>query len=142
MNRRNLNLSLLLACGAAALPAAAFNAAAPKIAWAKDWPSASRDAAGKDGLVLMEFYADWCGPCRQMETKTLADPAIVALSRKFTSVRVDIDKEAALARRFKVQAIPFVVVATPDGKVLKSAVGFQSVAGMKELMQRSLELEN
>lgn len=57
-------------------------------------------------IVLVDFYADWCGPCRML-TPLLE---VVASSRNIKVVRVNVDKEEALARRFNIMSIPTILL--------------------------------
>ena len=69
--------------------------------------------------VLLDFYADWCGPCRMLSPIVDA----IALEREDVVVgKVNVDEEEALAARFGVFSIPTLVV-LKDGKVVNQATG-------------------
>lgn len=79
--------------------------------------------------VLVDFYADWCGPCvklaPELETlsKTDADLKIV---------KVDVDKAPELSRRFGIRGIPALFVFT-DGKQTKASTGYHNQEQLKAL---------
>lgn len=80
--------------------------------------------------VLLDFYADWCGPCR------MVSPIIdeIADEREDIAVgKVNVDKEEQLARRFGVFSIPTLVVMR-DGKVVKQVSGARQKAQILELV--------
>lgn len=70
--------------------------------------------------VLVDFWADWCGPCR------MVSPVLDKLARerpgRIKLVKVDVDKAPGLSRRFDVQAIPTLIVLV-DGKVAARQAG-------------------
>jgi thiol:disulfide interchange protein DsbD len=109
------------------------------IKWEKNYASALALARKTKKPVLVEFYADWCGPCKQMARTTLQDPAIVKLTRKFVSVRVDLDRQKDLARKYDVQSIPYTVILNPNGKVTRAATGYQDVNGFRLFLMQGLE---
>ena len=75
--------------------------------------------AVKDGLVLVDFYADWCGPCRMMAPILEAGAA----EREDLKVaKVNVDESAALASRFGVMSIPTLVL-LDGGEEVKRIVG-------------------
>ncbi len=78
--------------------------------------------------VLLDFYADWCGPCRQMH------PVLDELERQgFTVQRINIDREPELARKFRVDGVPtFVVVA--NGRERGRAVGVQQADDLRRML--------
>ena len=54
--------------------------------------------------VLVDFYADWCGPCKAMEP--VVKEVAKAVQGKARVVKVDIDKRAQIAQAYNVQAVP------------------------------------
>ena len=60
------------------------------------------------GVTLVDFYADWCGPCK-MIAPTL-EQLSVELDGKAQIIKVDVDQQEALAMRFKVMSIPTLIL--------------------------------
>ena len=74
------------------------------------------------GLVLLDFYATWCGPCKMLA------PVLDEIGAELDDVKIcktDVDEAMALAGKFNVQSIPTVVLFR-DGKVVDSFVGFRA----------------
>lgn len=76
----------------------------------------------KNGLVVVDFFANWCGPCKMLA------PVLEEVEREVTDVKfikIDVDREEELARRFGVMSIPTLII-FKDGKVVNQNVGFVS----------------
>ena len=73
--------------------------------------------------VLIDFYADWCGPCKMLA------PTVEQIAKEregsLKVCKVNVDEEPELANAFKVASIPLLVV-IKDGKVTGSALGYRS----------------
>ncbi|CAK9785749.1 thioredoxin-like protein [Cutaneotrichosporon oleaginosum] len=95
-------------------------------------PSAFKKRALEGGTkpVLVDFYADWCQPCRVLSPvlKKLTGP-----ETQYDLMTVDVDKHPELAGEFKVTALP-TVVAFKDGKVKNKFLGFRSEADVKKFL--------
>jgi thioredoxin 1 len=80
--------------------------------------------------VLVDFYADWCGPCRMIA------PLLEELARESSDakiVKVDVDNAPQLARRYAISSIPSLKV-FEDGKVVDEHVGLASKAQLKAML--------
>ncbi len=83
--------------------------------------------------VLVDFYADWCGPCR------MAAPIIDELSETYkdrVSIgKVDVDVSTGTAAKYGVQSIPTVIMFR-DGKEVDRKVGFGGRGGYEEMIKK------
>lgn len=76
--------------------------------------------------VLVDFYADWCGPCRMLA------PILEELDK--TVYKVNVDDELDLAREYGIMSIPC-VIAFKDGKEIKRSVGLVEKEKLEELLK-------
>lgn len=82
--------------------------------------------------VLLDFYADWCGPCQMVSP--LVDE-IAAEHSEFNVGKINVDAQPELAAVFGVSSIPMLVV-MKGGKVVSHAVGARPKAEILEMLQR------
>ncbi len=87
------------------------------------------------GLVLVDFYADWCGPCR-MQTPVLEELA-QEMKEKLAIVKVDTDQSVNIAARFEVTSIPTLIL-FKDGKLVKRVVGLKDLDALKKMIMEQL----
>ncbi len=72
-----------------------------------------------DKPVLVDFYADWCGPCR------MVGPVVAEIAKERSDIKVckvNVDEQPELAAQFRVMSIPMLAV-IKDGKLVNSSVG-------------------
>lgn len=84
-------------------------------------------------LVLVDFYADWCGPCKMISPileKVTSDTKF-SNGKEVDLITIDTDEEGALAQKYKVTALP-TVIAIRDGQVLNQFVGAQPAPAVQE----------
>lgn len=94
-----------------------------------------REVEDADGRVVVDFYADWCGPCRQVA------PALEELSSKWDGtvrfVKVDIDASPEVAEAYHVFSIPTIAL-FEGGKLVATSIG----ARPGDAIERDLGLAN
>jgi thioredoxin 1 len=82
-----------------------------------------------DGVVLVDFYADWCGPCKMLAPTV----ETIAAETDATVAKVDIDELQGLAREFNVQGVPTLHLYA-DGELVEEMVGVKDEATLRELV--------
>lgn len=85
----------------------------------------------KEGKVLVDFYADWCGPCKMLS------PIVDEVAKEMNEikvVKVNVDEAQDLAMNYQVMSIPTLVV-IKDGKEAKRSVGLIDKSEIKNLVK-------
>ena len=85
-----------------------------------------------DKPVLLDFYADWCGPCKMLA------PVLHEIAEENAGAlkvgKINVDEQMELAMRFQVDSIPMLVL-FKDGKAVAKTVGYRSKAELTKLVQ-------
>ena len=99
---------------------------------AKAITDATFEAETKEGLVLVDFWATWCGPCRMQA------PILEKLSQEFSEdelkiLKMDVDENPETARAFGIMSIPTLLF-KKDGQVVKQVAGVHTAAQIKDIV--------
>jgi len=94
------------------------------------------DRADREGkLVLVDFYADWCVPCKRMLKETYKDPQVVLELEHLVFLKVDTDEHPEVAERLGVAGIPDARILKADGTEVARFVGFKGARETLEILR-------
>jgi thiol-disulfide isomerase/thioredoxin len=94
--------------------------------WITDYDKA-KDLSKESGkLMVIDFWADWCKPCQEMDKKLWNNAEVRVNSQNFVAVKIDVMKDKFTPEKFGVTGIPKVVIAMSDGTILWERTGFYS----------------
>lgn len=96
-----------------------------------------RDTVTKQGIVLIDWWAEWCGPCRAFK------PIFEAASEQHKDVtfaKINTDEQQELAGAFEIRSIPTVMLFR-DGVLLFAQPGMLSPPALEELLGKARELD-
>jgi len=81
------------------------------------------------GLVMVDFFATWCGPCKMMA------PAVERLAKAYEGTvkigKLDVDENPDVSQKYEIQSIPTTIF-FKDGEMVDKLVGFQSEEALKK----------
>ncbi|MBV9595019.1 MAG: thioredoxin [Actinobacteria bacterium] len=89
--------------------------------------SFAQDVLQAEGPVLVDFWAEWCGPCKQVAP--VLEEIAGEYSEKLKVVKVNIDENPGIARDYQIMSIPTMSVFS-GGQVVKSIVGARPKAAL------------
>ncbi|MDX1371378.1 MAG: thioredoxin family protein [Nitrososphaeraceae archaeon] len=104
--------------------------------WVNDLKVAKALALQNDQLILIDFAASWCGPCKAMDKKMWNTPELAELSKKFVALKIDIDYNRSLASQFDITSIPRVIVITANEDIVWDEMGFRSSSPYIKMMEQ------
>ncbi|MCA9054001.1 MAG: thioredoxin family protein [Planctomycetaceae bacterium] len=106
--------------------------------WRSDFEAARQEAVQSGKPLLVHFSAEWCGPCRQMESTVFNQPQVVRiLQQDIVAVKLDVDHHKALSSRFGIESLPCDIFLEPGGDRIVESTGYRGVSEYVEMLQRA-----
>jgi len=95
--------------------------------WGTDLNQAMQEAKNTNKNIFVDFYADWCPPCREMDEVTYTDPQVQEkLTQNYVLVKVDVDNNPDLSSQYQAYSLPTIVILDANGNEIKRIIGYQS----------------
>jgi thioredoxin-related protein/outer membrane protein assembly factor BamD (BamD/ComL family) len=110
-----------------------------EVHWRNDYNAARKESQEKGLPLVIDFGTENCVWCVRQDQTTFREPTIVGLlNQKFIALKVDGNREAALAQMLRIQVYPTLVLASPEGKILATLEGYQDASRLHDHMKRVL----
>lgn len=110
-----------------------------EITWETSFVSALQRAENEGKPLMIDFYADWCPPCRMLDERTWPNPEVVAASKGLVCVKIDVDLNEELAKQYDVSAIPTLIFMHSDKTIIKTHTGFADPDEMVSMMRDAVK---
>jgi thiol:disulfide interchange protein DsbD len=116
------------------------DAKAPELTWVHGATAGVQEAQARHQPALLDFYADWCLPCKELERNTFSRADVATALGRFTLVKVDCTHDddpavAAAKERWKADTLPTLVLLGADGKVTHKVDHVVDAAELLKLLQ-------
>jgi thiol:disulfide interchange protein DsbD len=121
----------------------AADARAPELAWVHGEAAGVQAAQAQHKPALLDFYADWCLPCKELELKTFSHPEVARLLQQFTLVKVDCttdDDPAVLdaKKRYQAETLPTLALLDANGKLARKIDHFVEPDELLKILRSAL----
>ena len=115
------------------------------IKWGNNLDSAFAIASKSNKIILIDFMAEWCPPCKKMDNNTFSNTNIINKSNEFIPVRIDVDKQQDIAKEYNGNArkyggigIPNILFLDKENNLIHQIVGFHNVDRLMGIMDSVL----
>jgi thiol:disulfide interchange protein DsbD len=119
------------------------------IEWETYTDESYTEAIENNQAVMMDFYADWCIPCLELERSTFVDENVINATQNFRRFKVDMtnyesESSQQLRETFEVAGVPTIVFIGPDGEEIENArvVGFLNANSFMERVNMLRDVSN
>lgn len=99
------------------------------VKWIENLDEAIAEAKASNRMVLVDFYATWCGPCHKMEADVFPTDRFKAITSQFVLCRIDVDAQPDIAKRFNIEAMPTTAILDSEGSEKGRWVGYGGFEG-------------
>lgn len=109
-----------------------------------DWEyytdSVYNDAINDNEKMIIDFYADWCIPCKELDALTFSDEKVIEKSKSFTAIKVDMTKTLSeetekLRQKFEIRGMPTVLIIDSQGTEVERITGFVNAEEFLEMIE-------
>ncbi len=91
------------------------------------------DSLIQNGVVLVDFYADWCGPCRMIATQL---ESLCEERSENKIVKINVDNNTSLAKKYGIMSIPALLL-FKDGNLIDNKIGYMNKDEIEEWISKN-----
>ncbi len=104
--------------------------------WVKDEPIALETAMQENKLVMLDFYATWCGACNELDNHTFSDQRVVDRLEEYITVKLDFsaNSDKTLTDKYSIRGLPVVIFMDAQGKIYERIEKFVKPEKMLEII--------
>ena len=103
--------------------------------WNTDLNSALKESQKSNKLVFIDFYADWCGYCKELNKETFTDQKVKEkFAQKYVLVKINGDLYPDITSKYKVYGYPTLIILDSNGNEIKRQTGFVSATELLNIL--------
>lgn len=111
------------------------------IQWKAFSDSRYNEALSNKEKIIIDFYADWCIPCKELDALTFSDPKVIEASKDFTRFKVDMtqtlsDETEKIRNKFNIVGMPTILIIDSKGNEVERLTGFVNAAEFLKILQK------
>lgn len=106
--------------------------------WLKSFDTAMAASRDKNLPVMIDFYTDWCGWCKRLDSDTYVDAQVIAAARGFVSVKINADEDRTTATRYGITGFPTILFVDSMGNEIHRIVGYRPPQAFLAEMNQAL----
>ena len=98
---------------------------------------AKNAAKASDKLIMIDFKAEWCGPCKMLDRTTWIDDEVIdSVKEKAVAVKIDVDQHSDLASKYGIRSLPTIIFTNADGEEVSRFIGYRDAEGFLKEFKR------
>ncbi len=103
--------------------------------WIYSLEEAQKFALATNKLIIIDFYADWCKPCKKMDQQSWSNEEVRSITENFVLAKINIDTNSDIALRYNIKSIPSMFVIDANEKIIHSFSGYKDANQLKRAIE-------